>query len=70
MDVWKEYKLKCRYEMRPYVNGENMKGIHVSQQNAQIGCPKEGDMIARNPKQHSDQFLVAKKEFEENLELA
>jgi len=34
------------------------------------GSPKEGDMIARNPKNHADQWLVAKKYFEDNLEPA
>jgi hypothetical protein len=29
-----------------------------------------GDMIARNPKNHSDQWLVAKQYFEDNFEPA
>ena len=40
----------------------------ISQADLDNGSPKEGDMIARNPKNHSDVWLVAKKYFEENLE--
>ena len=32
------------------------------------GSPKIGDMIARNPANHNDQWLVAKKYFEDNFE--
>jgi hypothetical protein len=34
------------------------------------GSPKAGDMIARNPENHADQWLVAAKYFAENLEPA
>jgi hypothetical protein len=30
--------------------------------------PKEGDMIARNPKNHKDQWLVAAQYFADNFE--
>jgi len=33
------------------------------------GSPKEGDMIARNPANHKDQWLVAAKYFKENFVL-
>ena len=45
-----------------------MKKVSISEADFINGSPKEGDMIARNPKDHSDQWLVAKKYFEENLE--
>ena len=32
------------------------------------GSPKEGDMIARNPKNHADQWLVAAQYFADNFE--
>jgi len=32
------------------------------------GSPKVGDMIARNPKNHNDMWLVAKVYFEDNFE--
>ena len=56
--------------MRPYISGEDMAGISVSEPDKQNGSPRVGDMIARNPKNHLDQWLVAKKYFEDNLEPA
>lgn len=67
---WKQYKRKGLSEMRPYVPGEDMTNISVSAPDKEAGSPKPGDMIARNPKNHADQWLVAKKYFEDNLELA
>ncbi|MBN4082103.1 hypothetical protein JYT21_00205 [bacterium AH-315-B15] len=51
--------------MRPYVPGEDLNGISVSD----VDNP-EGDlgMIARNPKNHDDLWYVARKYFEENFE--
>lgn len=56
--------------MRPYQVGEDMTKISISQPDEMNGSPKVGDMIARNPKNHDDQWLVAKQYFEDNLELA
>jgi len=56
--------------MRPYTEGENIPHVSVSEADKQNGSPKLGDMIARNPKNHADQWLVAKKYFEDNLEPA
>jgi hypothetical protein len=55
-------------ELRPYEDGESMRGIAVNEVDADNGSPMEGDMIARNPKNHSDQWLVAKQYFEDNFE--
>ena len=68
--VFKQYKRKGLSEMRPYVNGEEISNVSISQPDKDNGSPKEGDMIARNPKNHDDQWLVAKKYFEDNLEEA
>ena len=69
-DGWGQYKRKGVSEMRPYVPGEDMAGISVSAPDKENGSPKPGDMIARNPKNHEDQWLVAAKYFAENLEPA
>lgn len=69
MSEFKKYKRKSISEMRPYIKGEKLGGIvSVSEADLKAGSPKEGDMIARNPKNHEDQWLVAKKYFEDNLE--
>ena len=55
--------------MRPYVDGETLDGkVSISDADLKAGSPKLGDMIARNPKNHNDQWLVAKAYFEDNLE--
>ena len=41
--------------------------ISVSDEDTKAGSPKEGDMIARNPKNHKDLWLVAKGYFEANF---
>ncbi|MCC7570652.1 hypothetical protein KO465_04850 [Candidatus Micrarchaeota archaeon] len=70
MNEWKQYRWKGFREMRPYITGEDVSHINISEADIQNGSPKEGDMIARNPRNHDDQWLVAKKCFEDNLEPA
>lgn len=70
MNTWKQYKRKGLSEMRPYVVGESLERVSISQADKDNGSPKEGDMIARNPKDHSDMWLVAEKYFQDNLEEA
>ena len=66
--MWKQYRRKGLSEMTPWTPEFDMKKVSISEADFINGSPKEGDMIARNPKDHSDQWLVAKKYFEENLE--
>lgn len=42
--------------------------VSISDVDKQNGSPKLGDMIARNPKNHLDQWLVAEKYFNDNFE--
>ena len=67
---WQQYKRKGLSEMRPYVDGEDLTRVSISAADRDNGSPKIGDMIARNPVNHDDQWLVAKKYFEDNLEPA
>lgn len=41
--------------------------ISVSKADLDNGSPKFGDMIARNPKNHDDQWLVAEQYFKDNF---
>ena len=68
MSDFKQYKRKSISEMRPYIKGESMNGISISEADLKNGSPKEGDMIARNPKNHNDKWLVAESYFNDNLE--
>lgn len=64
---YKKYKRMAIAELRPYVQDEDMRGISVSEVDAKNGSPRQGDMIARNPKDHEDQWLVSAKYFAENF---
>lgn len=68
--MYQQYKRKGLSEMTPWVEGFDMTNVSVSEVDKQNGSPKPGDMIARNPKNHQDKWLVAEKYFNDNLELA
>ncbi len=42
--------------------------VSISDVDKLNGSPRIGDMIARNPKNHLDQWLVAEKYFNDNFE--
>ena len=63
---FKKYVRKGFSEMRPYIPDEDLSNISVSD----VDTPEIGGMIARNPNNHTDQWYVAKKYFEDNFELA
>lgn len=66
---FKKYLRKQIAELRPYLEGEVIDStISISQVDRDNGSPKVGDMIARNPKNHSDQWLVAEAYFKDNFE--
>lgn len=68
MSEFKQYRRKQIAELRPYLDGESMEGISISQPDKDAGSPRAGDMIARNPKNHSDKWLVAAQYFHDNFE--
>lgn len=73
MSKFKQYRRTQIAEMRPVNPDETLAtleyaGVSVSNSDVKNGSPKPGDMIARNPKSHEDQWLVAKQYFEDNFE--
>ena len=68
MNEFLPYRRTQIAEMRPWTHGDSMIDISVSAVDMQAGSPKEGDMIARNPKNHADQWLVAAQYFADNFE--
>jgi hypothetical protein len=68
MTDFTKYRRKQIAELRPYVPGENLSHVSISPEDEKAGSPKPGDMIARNPKNHSDQWLVAAQYFSDNFE--
>lgn len=67
-DVFKQYRRSQIAELRPYILGEDLNYFSLSREDEAAGSPKPGDMIARNPKNHKDQWLVAAKYFADNFE--
>lgn len=65
---FKQYRRKQIAELRPYVPGENLDRVSVTDADREAGSPKVGDMIARNPKNHDDRWLIAEAYFLENFE--
>ena len=62
MTVWKDYTKTTIQPMRPYVPGEDMRGISVSPEDNL----EAGGMIAKNPKNVFDQWYVSKEFFKGN----
>lgn len=69
MSEFKQYRRKQIAELREYVPGEALSSrVSISQPDREAGSPKAGDMIARNPKNHADQWLIAADYFADNFE--
>lgn len=67
---WKLYERKGSTEMRPVTEDEIQNGldsvISISEADEKDGCPKSGDMVARNTENHDDKWLVNETFFKEN----
>lgn len=68
MSDFKKYRRIQIAELRPYKLGESMSGISISMADHDAGSPRLGDMIARNPANHKDQWLIAAEYFADNFE--
>lgn len=82
MENFKKYRRTQLAEMRPVTendisiykvndlmtDGDEGVKISISNEDYINGSPKIGDMIARNPKNHNDQWLVAEQYFKDNFE--
>ena len=65
MSEYKSYKRKGIIELRPYIKGENLSNVSVSD----VDKPdSDMGMIARNPVNKKDKWYVARKYFEDNYE--
>jgi hypothetical protein len=65
---FKQYRRRQIAELRTWQPGDDMSRVSVSAPDKEAGSPKVGDMIARNPKNHDDQWLVAAQYFADNFE--
>lgn len=70
MEYYRQYRRTQLSEMAPWHEGVDMFGVSISQADRAAGSPKRGDMIARNPANHADRWLVAADYFAANFEEA
>lgn len=63
--MFKQYRRTQIAEMRPYVKGEPLAGVSVSDTD---NPETDMGMIARNPANHKDQWYVAREYFNVNFE--
>lgn len=73
MTEWKKYRRTKITEMRPVSQKEiertyMMRDVSISDTDLKNGSPKQGDMIARDPDNHEDQWLVSAEYFKGNFE--
>lgn len=67
-DGFKPFRRKQIAELRRWTPDYDMDFVSVSDVDRNNGSPKEGDMIARNPKNHADQWLVAAAYWADNFD--
>jgi len=65
MSDFKNYRKKNLQAMRPYIEGEDMSGISVNDEDT----PSEGGMIAVNANNNDDKWYVGKDFFDNNYEI-
>ena len=63
-------QFKRREMIVTHDNKDHPLRVSISDVDLENGSPKIGDMIARNPNNHLDQWLVAEDYFEANFEKA
>ena len=68
MANFEQYRRTQIAEMAKWEDGFPMDRVSVSASDAEDGSPKIGDMIARNPANHEDKWLVAADYFAVNFE--
>ena len=68
MTDFRPYRRTAIAELAPWTPETDMEGVSVSEADLEAGSPKPGDMIARNPKNHVDQWLVAAQYFRAHFE--
>lgn len=67
MEEFKKYVRTNIAEMMEWTPSTTMYRVSISQADIENGSPKTGDMIARNPENHEDMWLVAADYFKANF---
>jgi hypothetical protein len=67
-DGYHRYRRSQIAELKLWEPGADMGSVSIAEVDRLAGSPKAGDMIARNPKNHEDRWLVARQYFADNFE--
>jgi hypothetical protein len=70
MTEYRKYRRTQIAEMKPWSEGDDMSEVSISRSDKENGSPRTGDMIARNPANHADRWLVSAAYFAANFEPA
>jgi hypothetical protein len=65
---FRRYRRSQIAELAEWCPGADLRGVSISDVDRAAGSPKVGDMIARNPANHEDRWLVAAEYFAANFE--
>ena len=68
--AWKRYRKTVEIEARPWIPAMDMRHVRVLHTDRLAGSPKEGDMIARQPDDHEDRWLIRGEVFEATYQQA
>ena len=69
MSEFKSYERKGSVDARPYVEGEDMTGVSLSDADRDTGHPKVGGMIARGATDHNDRWYINEGYFKANYKV-
>ena len=64
--MWKKYRKSTVTEIMPWSADVSMDAVSMGPEDRASGHPREGDMVARNPANPSDMWLLTKEFFEAN----
>ena len=67
MSEYRQYRRVQIAEMAEWRPGMELDHVSISDADLKAGSPKKGDMIARNPKNHDDKWLVSAEYFRDNF---
>ena len=62
------YRKKEFQELIPWIHGMTIDEVSISDADKKNGSPKKGDMIAFNPKDGTDMWLVSEQFYKDNYE--
>lgn len=66
--TFRRYRRKQTAELTAWHPAFDMTDVSISEEDRKAGSPREGDMIARNPANHRDRWLVGAAYFLANFE--